>query len=401
MKVLMFGWEFPPYNSGGLGTACYGLTKGLSNLGTDVTFVIPRDTGREYEFLKVISSNMQRVKLRGIKSILHGYITSTEYQDKVVRVMGRENPNFNIYGENLMEEVARYSQKAASIAVEEEHDVIHAHDWLTYKAGLEAKRVSGKPLVVHVHATEFDRTGGNGVNQDVYDIERAGFWGADAIIAVSNYTKSKVVEHYGIDPTKISVVHNAIEPTHETTSSHHGSKTVLYLGRLTLQKGPDYFIEAAKKVLDVIPDATFIVAGTGDMEQRMIERTAQLGISDKVLFTGFLRENDINRAYQMADLYVLPSVSEPFGLTPLEAVMNKTPVLISKQSGVSEVLSNCLKVDFWDVNEMANKMVAVLEHEQLAHELSNNSHIEIKKMSWTTPAQKCIDLYSTLVNTNV
>ncbi len=395
MKVLMFGWEFPPFNTGGLGTACYGLTKGLSRNGVEITFVMPRGAEADYKFLKMIAADMGKVKLRGMSTALSGYITSGEY-DRTAKAKGRKSAS--IYGENLLEEVERYAAKAAGIAAEEPHDIIHAHEWLTFKAGIAAKKVSGKPLVVHVHATEFDRTGGLGVNQHVYGIERQGMHEADAVIAVSNYTKSKIIQHYGVNPEKIHVVHNSVEvgSNHYASKSKAG-KTVLYMGRITLQKGPDYFIEAARKVLEAEPEARFIMAGTGDMESAMIRKAAKLGIADKVLFTGFLRRNDIVKAYAMSDLYVMPSVSEPFGLAPLEAASTKTPVLLSKQSGASEVFSNCLKVDFWDIDQMANKIVAVLRYKELQESLSENSYSEVRRMSWDLSARKCIQVYSSLL----
>ncbi len=397
MKVLMFGWEFPPLNSGGLGVACYGLTKSLSANGAQITFVVPKALEADYGFLKLIAANLGKVKLRGIKSIIHGYVTSEEYSQKLLKLKGNE-AHHKIYGENLMEEVERYSRKAAEIAAEEPHDIIHAHDWLTFRAGMAAKRVSGKPLVVHVHSTEFDRTGGNGVNQHVYDIEREGMHAADAIVAVSNYTKGKIVRHYGVSPGKVHVVHNAID--HESLPSQHPKKhgkAVLYLGRITLQKGPDYFIDAAKKVLEKEPDTRFIIAGSGDMECAVIEKAAALGISDKVLFTGFLREEELEKAYATASLYVMPSVSEPFGLTSLEAASSRTPVLLSKQSGVSEVFANCLKVDFWDTDQMANKIIAVLRHKELKEALAENAYNEVSAMSWDTPAKRCMQIYSCLL----
>jgi glycosyltransferase involved in cell wall biosynthesis len=270
---------------------------------------------------------------------------------------------------------------------------------MTYKAGIEAKKASGKPLVIHVHATEFDRTGGNGVNQHVYNIEKHGMERADRIITVSQFTKDKVMHHYGIDPNKIDVVHNAVEFTdydfsNEEFKIKEQDKVVLFLGRITLQKGPDYFVYAAKKCLEVDPNIKFIVAGSGDMERFMIEKAAELGIGDKMLFMGFLRGRDIDRAYRMADVYVMPSVSEPFGITPLEAMRNQTPVIISKQSGVSEVINHCLKVDFWDIDKMANQILGLLHYKECHEELRYHGSREVRKFDWNIPAQKCIDIYN-------
>lgn len=398
MKVLMFGWEFPPFNSGGLGTACYGLTNGLNKMKAQVTFVLPKAfPNLKADFVKLISADIPDLEITGINSPLAGYITSSKYSELT---RGKEG----IYGKTLYEEVKRYAQKASQIAKENEFDIIHAHDWLCYPAGIEAKKASGKPLVVHVHATEFDRTGGH-PNQYVYDIERKGLEEADSIITVSNFTKEMVAKHYGIPHEKITVVHNAVEFSKKELKNEplalsalkEKEKIVLFLGRITLQKGPDYFIYAAKKVLEIMPNVKFIIAGSGDMERFIIEKVAEMGIADKVLFTGFLRGKDIDRAYQMADLYVMPSVSEPFGITPLEAMKNNTPVIISKQSGVSEVINHCLKVDFWDINQIADRIIAALKYKELHNELKSSGSEEVKKFDWKIPAEKCMDVYKKIL----
>ncbi|MBI2142192.1 glycosyltransferase family 4 protein [Candidatus Woesearchaeota archaeon] len=394
MKVLMFGWEFPPQSTGGLGTACYGLTKALSRLGAEITLVLPTTEGTSSEFLKLIGAN---ARVREIKTPMRPYMTSHQYSS----MHGRSA----LYGHTLFEEVSRYADAAEKIAKEESFDVIHCHDWLTFEAGVRAKKVSGKPLVVHVHATEFDRTGGLSINQHVYDIERKGIHAADAVVAVSNYTKGKISSHYGISPEKVAVVHNAAErhwkedarqPEQFGIKSH--SKIVLFLGRITLQKGPDYFIYAAKRILELEPDTRFVITGSGDMEGFIINKAAELGIADKVLFTGFLKGDDVSRAYRMADVYVMPSVSEPFGITALEAINSGTPVIISRNAGVSEVISHCLKVDFWDINQLANKIIGVLRYKELAEELQANAEGETAKISWLNSAQKCLNIYSTLLN---
>lgn len=414
MKVLMFGWEFPPYNKGGLGTACYGLTKGLNNKGVSVTFVLPKIAGspdNQSSHVNLLFADdyyvgNDKLKFLTVNSLLMPYISQEEYLYRhstisgVIKKGGMSSTGDDLYGSNLYEEVYRYAQKAKLIAALEKFDVIHAHDWMTYQAGLEAKRVSGKPLVVHIHATEFDRTGGNGVNQYVYDIERAGLHGADKIIAVSNLTKNMVVEHYGIPPEKIEVVHNAVTFNNNTFNKNESSsseKMVLFLGRITLQKGPDYFLYAAKKILDMVGNkmnVKFVFAGSGDMENQMIKKAAELGISNNVLFAGWVKGKELDRLYAMADLYVMPSVSEPFGITPLEAMRNNTPCLISKQSGVSEVVSHCLKVDFWDVDEMVNKIMGVLKYKPLYNCLKDNGAQEVKKFNWDIPAEKCVSVYN-------
>jgi len=395
MKVLMFGWEFPPYNSGGLGTACQGLTKALSAKGAQITFVLPKKVDLNLDYLKLVFGD-KNSSVYVVNSLLKAYLNhETYYQEFSI------NPHPTNYGLSLMEEVERYGRIAEEIARQEEFDVIHAHDWLTFKAGIAAKKVSGKKLVVHVHATEFDRTGGQGNNQLVYDIERQGMHEADMIIAVSNFTKNKIVEHYGVSPAKIRVVHNSVDFENYELSKipklREHNKIVLYLGRLTIQKGPDYFIYAAKKVLEKYKNVIFVVAGSGDMEKFLINKTAELGISDHVLFTGFLRGEDLFKAYKMADLYVMPSVSEPFGITPLESMMTGTPTIISKQSGVSEILTHCLKVDFWDVNEMSNKIICALKYKELHETLKENGFKEVQKIKWENSADKTLGVYNELL----
>lgn len=392
----MFGWEFPPLSSGGLGTACYGLTKSLSRKGVEITFVLPYSNEiNDADFLKIIPAG--NVKVRKISSLLQPYMGSKEYY---ASLKDRKHPT--IYGSTLFDEVYRYTLAAEKIAEEEEFDLIHCHDWMTFGAGIRAKGKKNKPLVLHVHATELDRTGGNQVNQHVYDLERQGMHKADKIIAVSNFTKGKIVGHYGVPAEKIRVVHNAVDFSQhyydENFEIKKTDKVVLFLGRVTLQKGPDYFIHAAKKVLEHEKNVKFVVAGSGDMEPYIIEKAAELGIAGNVLFAGFLNQDDVERAYKMADIYVMPSVSEPFGITALEAMKFKTPSIVSKQSGVSEVIKHCLKVDFWDVNELSNKIISLLRYNTLHEALKDNGYFEVKKFSWDIPAQKCIEVYNELMS---
>ena len=389
MRVLMFGWEFPPYNQGGLGTACEGLVKGLTTQGTDVTLVLPRHQECVIPGCRIISPQFKKIM---VSSLLHGYATSEAYD-----AMWADKGKPSLYGRNLFAEVHRYAAAAQDVVAEEDFDVIHAHDWLTYKAGLAAKKMSGKPLVVHVHATEFDRTGDGAVNQYVYEIEREGMQGADKVITVSEFTKRKVMEQYGVPAAKIEVVHNAVafnsHDFRDAIALQKQAPLVLFLGRLTLQKGPDYFIQAAKKVLEYAPHVSFAIAGSGDMQGRLMNQVAAWDLSDKISFTGFLRGAAVDRMYQMADLYVMPSVSEPFGITPLEAMRNDVPVLISHQSGVSEVVNHALKINFWDVNDMAAKILAVLEHDVLHSELKRNGKREVYTFNWNEPARKCMSVY--------
>ncbi|MCW5764875.1 MAG: glycosyltransferase family 4 protein, partial [Phycisphaeraceae bacterium] len=291
----------------------------------------------------------------------------------------------------------RYAKLVLALTRGERFDVVHAHDWLTFPAGIAAARATGRPLLVHVHSTEFDRAG-DGVNQRVYEIERRGMVSAMRVICVSELTKSIVVRRYGIDASRVDVVYNGIENSrlqpHAGDRIQKNDRIVLFLGRITMQKGPEYFIGAAKKVLEKVPEAKFIVAGSGDMELRMVELAAEMGIGHRVLFTGFLRGADVDRVYRMADCYVMPSVSEPFGIAPLEAIRNDLPTIISKQSGVSEVLTHALKVDFWDTHEIANKIVAVLRHPPLGQTLRQHGALELHRLTWDGAAKACEQAYA-------
>ena len=402
MKVLMFGWEFPPFNSGGLGTACYGITKALSEKGVEINFVLPKNLGITEDFLNVVSANLPKVKIKEINSLLVSYNTSYDYKKRFL-LAGKGNES-NSYCGGLIEEVYRYSLMAKDIASQIKHDVIHTHDWMTFPSGVEAKKVSGKPFIAHIHSTEFDRCGGHRVNPVVFKIEKDGIQKADWAIAVSDFTKNKVLEGCEIDENKIDVVYNAINKSEfegafndKNFFNLNGKKVVLFLGRLTLHKGPDYFLRAAKKVLDKNKDVVFIISGSGDMEYQIIEQASSLGIADNVLFTGFLRGEQLRKIYKMANLYIMPSVSEPFGITPLESLASGTPVIISRQSGVSEILNNCLKVDFWDTDEMANKILAVLENEELEGCLAENGFSEIDKFNWNNVADRIIGIYERLI----
>lgn len=419
----MLGWEFPPFISGGLGTACYGLTKALDQLGVRVTFVLPKMVDSQYathvrlltpqakrqEIVRRVArtDELTNVSFRAIMSPLQAYATPKSYDEKVEQVLRlrRETTTWSGSGDggggadyagDLYREVHRYASLAMDMAKGEEFDIIHAHDWMTYPAGVGVAMMSGKPLVVHIHSTEFDRSGEH-VNQMVYNIEREGMQRADRVIAVSHLTRSIVIGRYGIPGDKVEVVYNGVERsgvwsmTPETIKREE--KIVLFLGRITMQKGPEYFLQAAKKVLDVMDNVKFVMAGSGDLMYRSVELAAQLGIGNKVLFTGFLRGDDVRRIFRMADLYVMPSVSEPFGIAPLEALDNDVPVIISKQSGVSEVLRHALKVDFWDVNEMANKIVAVLKYPPLRMTLRNHGNFEVRKLRWRDAAQSCLRIY--------
>jgi len=395
MKVLMFGWEFPPYNSGGLGTACYGITKALSQKGVEINFVLPKSTKVSEDFLNIISANLPQTKITLVDSLLESYMTDETYWS-----VFKTAKNRGFYSSNLVSEVDRYAVIARDIAAEVDHDIIHCHDWMTLAAGEEARKISSKPLISHIHSTESDRSGGRGTNFAISEIERRGIENSDRVIAVSKFTKNKIADNYDIEKGKIDVVYNGIDKGDFANDieavNPFGKKIVLFLGRLTLHKGADYFLRSAKKVLEKNNDVLFIVSGGGDMERKVIEMACELGIGDKVLFTGFLRDKQLRKIYKMANLYVMPSVSEPFGITPLEALASGTPVMISKQSGVSEVLNHCLKVDFWDVDEMANKILAVLENQELEDCLLANGNREIDSLSWGRAADRILTIYKSL-----
>jgi glycogen(starch) synthase len=518
-RVLMLGWEFPPFITGGLGTACHGLTKALDQLGVTTTFVLPKETPidacsshvklvspgadaplpdapksatvapteaavqvvnqpvdttddnhddndvaqpqvQETYELRELRKQHPEAQLLGdpvghpsayanpydtappaIQQLLEAGDLTVEWLRVLVEsgelgpwLNGRSHPTSEAdrvnnalltvlpeagaskrdrgdqmeeratdaadYDGDLIGQAERYARFCSSIAPTIDFDVIHAHDWLTYPAGLAVSRLSGKPLVVHVHSTEFDRSGEH-VNQTVYNIERRGMHGAMKVIAVSHLTKGIIVNRYGIAPEKVEVVWNGIDLTPGMNTAariESRDKIVLYFGRITLQKGPEFFIAAAKRVLEVMPDVKFVVAGSGDLAERMIRMAAEMGIGHKVLFTGFLRGSDIDRVFSIADLYVMPSVSEPFGIAPLEAMSHDVPVLISRNSGVSEVLVHALKCDFWDVDEMANKIVAVLRHAPLSRALRDGGRFELRRITWKGAAEKCVHVYEELAD---
>jgi glycosyltransferase involved in cell wall biosynthesis len=413
----MLGWEFPPFISGGLGTACYGLTKAMGQLGIEVTFVLPRMVDSKYAtHVNLLGPDSQmsagtlgfgelkNVAFRTINSPLQAYSSPGVYQQRIeenlrqkqgVSAAGAVFSGLD-YSSDMYAEVMRYASIAAELAGDEQFDIVHAHDWMTYPAGAAVSTMRGKPFVVHVHSTEFDRSGEN-INQMIYDVEREGLHTADKVIAVSYFTRNIIISRYGISGEKVEVVHNGVERNGSwslvDTGINKDEKIVLFLGRITMQKGPEYFLQAAKKVLDVMDNVKFVMVGSGDMMHRAVEMAAGLGIGHKVLFTGFLRGEDVRKIYKMADLYVMPSVSEPFGIAPLEALEHDVPVIISKQSGVSEVLKHALKVDFWDVDEIANKIVAVLKHPPLEVMLRNYGSFEVRRLRWKDSARKCAKIY--------
>lgn len=446
MRVLMFGWEFPPYKSGGLGTACHGMASALVRKGTEVIFVVPAvneindpnspaakaniplrsasgicissQWRSEYLTSEMSSFWHEKLHIRHIESLLFPYATEESYNEylnslhagktfkfKNNELSGRDDSVIRLhagYGEDILSEVYRYALAASVIAQQEQFDVIHVHDWMTYPAGLLARKVTGKPLVAHIHAMEYDRSGAN-QNPTIAAIEREGLNNADMVVAVSHYTKRLVMEQYGVAEHKIMVVHNAVnhdtaQIVYKAPSYLANEKRVLFMGRITFQKGPDYFVEAARLVLQKMPNVRFIMAGTGDMLPNMVRRVAQLRMGNRFHFTGFLRGEDVDRMYALSDLYVMPSVSEPFGIAPLEAMSYDVPVLISRQSGVAEVVRNAIKVDFWNVNEMANKICAILAYPVLAREVVKNCREELKTIRWENAANRLNDIYARVMS---
>jgi len=425
MKILMFGWEFPPHISGGLGTACFGLTKGLAKHGVEMIFVVPKAYGDEnQEAVRLVNAsdinvNMKesrykeywkRIEYMEIGSSIIPYVSPEEFErihsqaelDKITedsQVFADKYEFAGAYGKNLLEEVSRYALVASALATSKDFDLIHSHDWLTYPAGIAAKYVSGKPLVIHVHATEFDRSGEN-VNPQVYDIEKKGMEEADKIIAVSNLTRNIIIEKYGIPEDKVVTVHNAVEPVEKKDingSKYVPEKIVTFLGRITFQKGPDYFIEAARLVLERDDNVRFVMAGSGDLMEKMIRRVAQLRIGHKFHFTGFLTGATVDRMLAMSDVFVMPSVSEPFGIVPLEAMRSNVPVVISKQSGVSEVLKHALKVDFWDVHGMADAIYGLTHYEGLTRMFLKHGKNEVENLKWEYAGLKVKEIYEEML----
>lgn len=402
MKVLTFGWEFPPSKNGGLGVACYGLTRELLQDGVEVIFVLPKTQETRGDARFLFADDSRLLKIRETDAWLKPYLQSDNTIDIIVGYDEHGKPI--IRSRTIMEEVHRFAHQASLIAREEDFDVIHAHDWTSYLAGIAAKVVSGKPLVVHVHATSYDQAASDNVDPSIFKIEHEGFTAADKVVTVSDFTRNIVVNKHGIDPTKVEVVHNGCDPStpprHEPTLAElkkQGRKIVLYHGRISIQKGVDYFVRAARRVVDEDPRVLFVISGSGDMTRQIIEQVGAMGLSEHVRFAGALWDEDRDRMYQSADLVVMPSVSEPFGLVPLEALQHGTASLISKQSGVSEVLTHVLKVDFWDIEEMANQILASLKYPTVRDQIVKEGQQQMRGFTWKQAAEKIQHIYQSLV----
>ncbi len=418
MKALMFGWEFPPHILGGLGTASYGLTRGMWQCGDmDITFVIPRPHGDEdRHFANIIGASQVPVAWRDVsRDYVEQRIGNVMNPDLYFALRDHIYADFNYmrtndlgciefsgrYPDNLLEEINNYSIMAGVVARTVDCDIIHSHDWLTYPAGIHAKQVTGKPLVVHVHATDFDRSRGN-VNPTVFNIELDGFHHADHIITVSNLTRNTVIEKYGIDPSKVTTVHNAVTPLSEellnVQVNKPKEKVVTFLGRITMQKGPEYFVEAAAKVLRLDKDVRFVMAGSGDMMNKMIDLVAERGIADRFHFPGFQKGKQVYEMLKASDVYIMPSVSEPFGISPLEAMQMGVPSIISKQSGCAEILTNVIKTDYWDIDAMADAIYAIITYPAMHAQLKEDGLNEVNQITWDKAGQKVINIYKQLLN---
>lgn len=410
----MFGWEFPPHILGGLGTASYGLTKGMSlQQDMDITFMLPKPWGDEDQsFLKIIAANKvpvvwQDPEWNYLCQQLDGRMSPEEYyryRDCIredfhhIGTSGIGSIEFSgRYPDNLLEEIGNYTAVANVVCRSLDFDIIHSHDWLTYPAGVIAKQITGKPLVIHVHATDFDRSRGN-VNPTVYGIEKYGMDMADHIITVSNLTRDTVIYRYGIDPAKVTTVHNAVEPISkeiENIQPIKGSKdkVVTFLGRITMQKGPEYFVEAAYRVLQKTQNVRFVMAGSGDMMDKMIRHAAYRKITDRFHFTGFLKGNQVHEMLKSSDVYIMPSVSEPFGISPLEAMQVGVPTIISKQSGCAEILYNAIKIDYWDIDAMADAIYSIITYPSMYSFLKNEGKKEVDEIKWEYAALKVRKVY--------
>ena len=413
MKALMFGWEFPPHILGGLGTASYGLTKGMSlQQDMEITFVIPKPHGDEDQsFLKIIGAcNVPVVWKDNTWEHVNNRIGKIMHPDEYFWLRNGIKYDFTRiftndlgcidfsgrYPDNLIEEISNYEAVASVLAHQLEFDVIHSHDWLTYPAGVFVKRITGKPLVIHVHATDFDRSRGK-VNPTVYNIEKTGMDIADHIITVSNLTRKIVIEKYHQDPRKVTTVHNAVEPLEHVENfvkKPRKDKVVTFLGRITMQKGPEYFVEAAHRVIQRTKNVRFVMAGSGDMMDAMIDLAAKRGIADRFHFPGFQRGSEVHEMLAQSDVYIMPSVSEPFGISPLEAMQVGTPSIISYQSGCAEILTHVIKTDYWDIDAMADAVYSIVTYPSMYKSLRELGLEEVNNIKWYDAGLKVRDIYN-------
>lgn len=419
-SVFMVGWEYPPYNSGGLGVACEGLTKALSEEKTKIHFSLPYNSDHKVDHMDVHHCVHNNWKATECSCNIQGGMcthkigtppflayTPDLFIPDTPKIVTNNNSGYSfdlnklrkLSGNQLEKQVAEYAEVVGNVGTKESNfDVIHAHDWMSFPAGQQLKKTTGKPLITHVHSTEYDRSGLSKGNQYIEGIEYEGMHQADHVIAVSYYTKKLLEQKYGVDPSKISVVHNGISELNYKSDPgrHHFAPkrpVIAFMGRLTIQKGISYFLDLAKEVLKKIPEALFIVAGNGDMYHELLIKTAKNGLSASVVFSGFVRSEQKRKLLNRADVFVMPSVSEPFGLVALEAAQRHTPVIVSTNSGVSEVLSSAIRLDFWDINKMAESIVELVTNQSKSDLQVDGQLKDLSKQTWKNSAQKIKDVY--------
>ena len=430
MKVLMFGWEFPPHISGGLGTACFGLSKALAGLdGIELTFVVPKSWGDEAapEISLVGANNFQviseqvefadtesKIEYYELKSDIIPYLGTSEYYELTSRTEKTGTKFLETkadgrvlftgeYGKNLISEINSYAVVCTKLSADLEFDVIHVHDWMTFPAGISVKNASGKPLVVHVHSTEFDRTGGN-INPDIFRMEQHGMETADKVVAVSELTRQLIISNYGIEPDRVVVVHNGVEPrknSERKLKAPNDERVVSFLGRVTVQKGPEYFVKAASLVLQKMDHVRFVMAGKGDLLNDMETLAEELSIRDWIQFTGFLPNDKVDELFRGSDVFVMPSVSEPFGIVALEAMQFGVPTIVSKQSGVAEILKNVITFDYSDTVLLAESICTILASPQFSKTLGELAQLETEKLNWKKPAERLAEIYSQLIEVEI
>ena len=423
----MLGWEFPPLFSGGLGVATYGMVKALRH-NVDIKLIIPSYS---------ISSSLANVNIVGLNSITahemdveqlrfnledltevhriplsvspyhfinveieksrHKNVATNLTSERTMEMIHQIFSDSNVYGYNVMHKVYLYTLLAGEIARNMDFDIVHAHDWITFSAGIKIKQTTGKPLVLHVHSLETDRAG-ESIRNAIYQLEKEALLAADRVCSVSQFTKDQIVKHYGIAPSKIDVIHNGIDPGETARKPHElRDKLVVFLGRLTHQKGPEFLLETAEKVSKVYPRVKFVVAGTGDQFAHILETSAYRKLGSKFIFAGFLSKAKVDELLSMADVYFMPSVSEPFGITALEAAQHLVPTVLSSQSGAAEVMKASLKADFWDTDKYANYIYALLKYGTLTQQLSESARAELDGLTWEHTAQKIFHVYEQLL----
>jgi glycogen synthase len=421
-KVLMLGWEFPPVINGGLGVACHDLCIALAKH-ANVTMIIPK-SNPDFVVKNLELIGLNTIDAKTLRNI--GHADSYKKIKQVHFIMSDLNPYYNspngnngnanvssqyikkvqvgndtfdifsiddLYGGNVIEKVTVFGKLAAKLACSMDFDIIHAHDWMTMIAGMEIKAQTGKPLVVHIHSLEVDR-GGPHSKGWVYQMEKKGMETADVLMPVSDFTGNIIREYYHIDPAKIFTIHNGIRPVTPFKSEKlFKEKMVLFVGRLTRQKGPEYFLEIAERVVKADPEVRFVMAGTGEYFNQLLEKAAQKGIAHRFHLTGFLNLDKVRTLLSIADVYVMPSVSEPFGLSAVEAVQFGIPSVISKQSGVAEVLKGALKFDFWDINRASNYILSLLHDDVLVEKIREDAFKDLESISWDKSAARVLEGY--------